>query len=60
MKQKSKERLLEQLEALKLFPKNKLASQLKKQIQTKLEKLERPKIPKPKKKNQTRSGKLRR
>ena len=61
MKQnKSKERLLEQLEALKLFPKNKLASQLKKQIQTKLQKLEKPKPTKPKKKNQTRSGKMRR
>jgi uncharacterized protein YpbB len=61
MKQnKSKEKLLEQLEALKLFPKNKLASQLRKQIQTKLQKLERPKTIKPKKKNQTRSGKLRR
>jgi hypothetical protein len=61
MKQKeTKVKLLEQLEALKLFPKNKLASQLRKQIQTKLEKLERPKITKPKKKNQTRSGKLRR
>ena len=62
MKQnKSKEKLLEQLEALKLFPKNKLASQLKKQIQTKLQKLEKPKITKkPKEKNQTRSGKMRR
>lgn len=56
----TKEKLLEQLDALKLFPKNKLASQLRKQIQDKLQKLERPRMTKPKEKKQTRSGKMRR
>ena len=63
---KSKEKLLEQLNALKLFPKNKLATKLRKQIQDKLKKLEikKPREPSKEEKkrltNQTRSGKMRR
>lgn len=55
----SKEKFLEQLEALKLFPNNKHVKELRKQIKLKLEKLE---IKKPKEKiqKQTKAGKLRR
>lgn len=57
-----KNKLLEQLNALKLFPNNKHVKQLRKQIKTKLKNLE---IKKPKQKqksnpNISRSGKLRR
>jgi phage I-like protein len=67
MKQKeSQEKLLDQLNALKVFPKNKLASQLRKQIQDKLKKLEikKPREPSKEEKkrlsNLSRSGKMRR
>ena len=60
----SKKKLLEQLDALKIFPKNKLVKTLQKQIKNKLAKLERKKstiVQKPKKNpNQARSGKLKR
>jgi len=58
MNQKEKEKLFEQLEALKIFPKNKLVKELRKQILTKLEK-SKEKIPiiMPKE-NLTRSSKL--
>jgi phage I-like protein len=59
-----KKKLLEQLDALKIFPKNKLVKALQKQIRDKLAKLERKEpaiIQKPKKNpNQARSGKLKR
>lgn len=60
-----KKKLLEQLEALKQFPKNKLVKELQKQIKLKLEKLEKKeKIVKAKeetenKANLSRSSKLR-
>ncbi len=41
MSEEQKKKLVEQLDALKLFPKNKLVRELQKQIKTKLEKLER-------------------
>jgi len=58
----TKEKLLEQLEALKIFPKNKLIIQLRKQIRNKLNRIEK-KQQKPKEKkdpNKARSGKLKR
>lgn len=55
-----KQKLLEQLEALKLFPNNKQVKELRKQIKKKLSKLEKPKEKKKKQTNQTRAGKLRR
>jgi len=60
MKSQSKEKLHEQLQALKLFPNNKQVKELRKQIKSKLSKLEKPKDIKKKSVNQTRSGKLRR
>lgn len=65
MKQKeSKEKLLDQLKALKIFPNNKTVRQLRKQISDKLKKLEKqPQKPKEKPKkdpNKARSGKLKR
>ncbi len=59
-----KEKLLEQLEALKIFPKTKLVKDLQKQIRIKLEKLERKEKSTPIKQkvkniNQSRSTKLR-
>jgi len=54
----SKEKLLEQLQALKLFPNNKHVKELRKQIKTKLAKINiKPKV---KTKKDSRSGKLRR
>lgn len=54
-------KLLEQLDALKLFPNNKLVKQLRKQIIDKLKTLERKKPEKPKPQPKvSRSGKLRR
>ena len=41
MTPEEKQKLLEQLEALKIFPNNKLVKELRKQILTKLEKIER-------------------
>ena len=41
MLEEQKRKLLEQLDALKLFPKNKLVRKLQKQIKTKLEKIDR-------------------
>lgn len=58
----NKDKLLEQLNALKLFPNNKHVKELRKQITQKLKNLEIKK-PKPKQKsnpNISRSGKLRR
>lgn len=64
MKPIDKQKLLEQLEALKIFPKNKLVKELQQQIKKKLERLESNKkqtVQKPQKNpNQARSGKLRR
>lgn len=60
MNEADKQKLLEQLNALKLFPNNKLVKQLRKQIADKLkrlEKIEKRQKPEP---NKTRSGKLRR
>lgn len=61
MKQIDKQRLLEQLSALKLFPNNKLVKQLRKQIILQLKKLDKKeKIPiKPDKKPNQRASKLR-
>jgi hypothetical protein len=56
---KYKQKLLEQLQALKLFPNNKQVKELRKQIKRKLLKLENPKEKK-KQVNLTRAGKLRR
>lgn len=58
MNQKEKEKLLEQLEALKIFPKNKLVKELRNQILAKLER-SKEKIPiiMPRE-NVTRSSKL--
>jgi len=58
-----KEKLLEQLEALKLFPKSKLVRELQKQIKTKLEKIQKKELVKSETKvenatKQTRSSKL--
>lgn len=57
-----KEKLLAQLEALKLFPKSKLVRELQKQIKIKLEKIQKKELTKqePKVENvkQTRSSKL--
>ena len=60
MTKHNKEKLLEQLQALKLFPNNKQVKELRKQIKSKLVKIEKPKDIKKKSVNQTRSGKLRR
>lgn len=64
MKTINKQKLLEQLEALKIFPKNKLVRELQKQITKKLERVDSNKkqtVQKPKKNpNQARSGKLKR
>jgi hypothetical protein len=55
-----KKKLLEQLRALKVFPNNKLVRELRKQIVSKLEKLDRKEKPKQKQDpNHTRSSKLR-
>ena len=60
MKEEQK-KLLEQLDALKLFPNNKLVKQLRKQIIDKLKNLEKKKPEKPKPRpTKSRSGKLRR
>ncbi|GKS67406.1 hypothetical protein YTPLAS73_09530 [Nitrosarchaeum sp.] len=53
-------KLLEQLDALKIFPNNKLVRQLRNQLKTKLEKLETTSAPFPKNPNISRSGKLKR
>jgi seryl-tRNA synthetase len=56
-----KKKLLKQLDALKIFPKNKLVRELQRQIKKKLEKLDKKEIPlkeKTKKPNQ-RASKLR-
>lgn len=58
-----KNKLLEQLKALRIFPNNKLVRQLRKQIAEKLKNLETTKIKQEKQKqepNKARSGKLRR
>ncbi|WP_016939638.1 hypothetical protein [Nitrosopumilus sp. SJ] len=56
-----KDKLLKQLDALKIFPNNKLVRELKNQIKTKLKKLEITKpIPPKKNPNLTRSNKLKR
>ena len=66
MTEDKKSKLVEQLDALKIFPKNKLVRQLQKQIRTKLERLQNQEIKKPDKPkiksnaNQSRSGKLKR
>ena len=64
MKQETKEKLLEQLKALKIFPNNNHVKQLRKQIREKLKRLDK-KQEKPKEKpkndpNKARSGKLKR
>lgn len=53
-------KLLEQLHALKLFPNNKHVKELRKQINQKLKRLEKPKEKQKSNPNITRSGKLRR
>lgn len=55
-----KQKLLEQLQALKLFPNNKHVRELRKQIKSKLKKLEKPKAKKKQLGNISRAGKLRR
>ncbi|TAK17842.1 MAG: hypothetical protein EPO37_06160 [Nitrosarchaeum sp.] len=55
-----KNKLLEQLTALKLFPNNKHVKQLRKQITQKLKQLEKPKVKQKPNPNKSRSGKLRR
>jgi hypothetical protein len=56
----TKEKLLEQLRALKILPNNKLVRELRRQIVSKLEKLDRKEKPKVKQDpNHTRSSKLR-
>ena len=57
-----KDKLLEQLKALKLFPNNKHVKELRNQIKKKLERLDKKQKPQIKKQqaNQSRSGKLRR
>ena len=64
-KKEQLKKLLEQLDALKIFPKSKLVKQLQKQIQDKINQLERIIIPlKPQEKqklaNESRSRKLKR
>lgn len=61
MKEIDKQKLLEQLNALKLFPNNKLVKQLRKQIITQLEKLDKKEVQiiKPKEKSNQRASKLR-
>jgi hypothetical protein len=56
-----KKKLLEQLEALRIFPKTKLVKELQKQIQSKLEKFEQKevKVKKKKEPNISRASKLR-
>lgn len=58
----SKQDLLDQLQALKIFPKTTLVKELRIQIKKKLEKLEQKQKPilKQRQANQSRSGKLRR
>ena len=60
MARESKEKLLEQLDALKIFPDNKLVRELKRQIKSKMERLESKSIPVPKNPNVSRSNKLKR
>ena len=55
-----REKLLEQIDALKIFPNNMLVRQLKKQIKKKLERLDLTKPNVIKDVNKTRSGKLKR
>ncbi|MDH5463592.1 MAG: hypothetical protein OEW49_04725 [Nitrosopumilus sp.] len=59
-----KSKLFEQLDALKIFPNNKLVRELRRQIQDKIARIEKDAIPVKKKitetANKTRSGKLRR
>ena len=60
MKQIDKQKLLEQLNALKLFPNNKLVKQLRKQITSQLEKLDKKEpVIKPKVKPSQKASKLR-
>ncbi|QLH03001.1 hypothetical protein C5F47_05280 [Nitrosopumilus cobalaminigenes] len=58
----TKQDLLDQLQALKIFPNTKLVKELRFQIKKKLEKIDRKQKPliKKRKANLTRSGKLRR
>ena len=56
----NKDKLLEQLNALKLFSNNKHVKQLRKQITQKLKRLEKPKEKQKSNPNISRSGKLRR
>ncbi len=56
----NKDKLLEQLKALKLFSNNKHVKQLRKQIIQKLKRLEKPKEKQKSNPNISRSGKLRR
>jgi hypothetical protein len=58
--QDKRNKLLEQLDALKIFPNNKLVRQLRNQLKSKLEKLETSSIPVPKNVNLSRSNKLKR
>ena|SRR2546427_12881592 len=63
MSEESKKKLLEQLDALKIFPNNNLVRQLRRDIQQKLEKLQKEKatvdvVEVFKKANQTRSRKV--
>ena len=60
MAKESKEKLLEHLDALKNFPSNKLVTQLRQQIQTKIERLEVIPVPVSKNGNLSRSSKLKR
>ncbi len=61
MSKNDKDKLLKQLDALKIFPVNKLVRELKNQIKTKLKKLETVIPEKPKKDpNISRSNKLKR
>ena len=58
--QAKRNKLLEQLDALKIFPNSKLVKELKKQIKTKLERLETTSAPITKDSNLSRSNKLKR
>ena len=60
MVKESKEKLSEHLEALKDFPNNKLVKQLREQIKTKIEKLDKTPVPVSKNVNLSRSSKLKR
>ena len=60
MAKENKEKLLEHLNALKDFPNNKLVIALRKQIKTKIERLETTPIPVSKNVNLSRSSKLKR